>query len=123
MIFRIFDHVLANHTWSPSGRLCIAHEPQTVSCGASSSTAEIASLLGRLILRSKSDRVMCRAAKRLTANQSAPLDELARELGVTERYLVSGLRAALGVDPRCVLVDLQSATAAGQLQGGRLQES
>jgi len=43
---------------------------------------------------------MRRAAKRLIANPSVPLDELARELGVTERYLRSGLRAALGIDPQ-----------------------
>ncbi len=112
MIFRIFDQVLANHTWSSTGRLCIAQAPQTVSCGTCSSNAEIVSLLDRLILRSRSDRIMCRAARRLVTKPSIPLDELARELGVTERYLLSGLRAVLGVDPQRVFVELQKGAAA-----------
>jgi len=109
MIFRIFDHLLANHTWSMTGDLRLACEHSCIkpgsdvgSCQASPAQAETASLLDRLVLRTKSDRVMSRAAKRLIANPSMPLDQIARELGVTERYLLSGLRAALGVDPQCV---------------------
>ena len=100
MTFRIFDHVLANHTWSATGRLCIAQALETVSCATPSSHAERDALLARLALRSRLDSVMCRAAKRLIANPSVPLDDLARELGVTERYLLSGLRAVLGIDPQ-----------------------
>ena len=107
MNFRILDHVLADHTWSATGHLCIAHDAPTVPCAGPSPEAEIDSLLSRLILRSKSDRIMGRAAKRLTAHPSTPLHELARELGVTERYLLSGLRTALGVDPEGFLADLR----------------
>jgi|KBSMisStandDraft_5_1062788.scaffolds.fasta_scaffold1182463_2 hypothetical protein len=32
MTFRIFDHVLANHTWSAAGLLCIAQAPEAASC-------------------------------------------------------------------------------------------
>jgi hypothetical protein len=105
MTFRIFDRVLADHTWTAAGRLCIAHQPKAVASETGCAKTEIASLLGRLILRSKSDRIMCRAVRRLAENPSVSLDELARELAVTERYLLSGLRAVLGVDPQCVLAD------------------
>jgi hypothetical protein len=50
---------------------------------------------------------MCRAAQRLTTSPSTSFDELARELRVGERYLSSGLRAMLGVDPTR-LAELQS---------------
>jgi AraC-like DNA-binding protein len=110
MVFRIFGNVLANHTWSPTGHLCIAGAPQPVSHATCCHKAEINALLGRLVLRSRSDRVMCRAAQRLTTNPSISFDELAQELGVTERYLLSGLRAVLGVDPER-LADLQSKKA------------
>jgi hypothetical protein len=106
MVFRIFDNVLANHTWSAHGHLCIAGEPRPISHAVGCQKTEINALLGRLVLRSKSDRVMCRAARRLTANPSIPFNELARELRVTERYLRSGLRAVLGVDAER-LADLQ----------------
>jgi hypothetical protein len=100
MIYRIFDHTLAGHTWSASGRLCIVAQPlQGASREVPSAEAEVYGLLRRLILRSRSDRVLHRAAKRLAANPSTDLNDLARELGVTPRYLVSGLRAILGVDP------------------------
>jgi hypothetical protein len=107
MAFRIFDTVLSNRTWSATGRLCIAHEPQTVSCGAVSAEAQLDSLCGRLLLRSKSDRIICRAARQLVTNPSMPLDVLARSLGTTERYLLSGLRAALGTDPQQLVAALR----------------
>jgi hypothetical protein len=106
MVFRIFDNVLANHTWNTNGHLCIAGAPQLISQASYCQKTEINALLGRLVLRSKSDRVMCRAARRLTANPSIPFNELARELRVTERYLRSSFRAVLGVDAKR-LADLQ----------------
>ena len=104
MAFRIFDHVLANHGWSATGSLCIAQackagEPSAAPCARATPNAEIDALRGRLLAWSKSDRVMCRAAQRLIAGPTTPFDHLARDLGVTERYLLSGLRAAFGVDP------------------------
>jgi len=100
MAFRIFDHLLVNHGWSETARLCVAHDPKAeVSCSAGSSKAETDSLLARPMLRTRSDRVMRCAAQRLLTEPGVPFDQLACELGVTERPLVSGLRAALGVDP------------------------
>src|ERR1700730_16742054 len=100
MAFRIFDHLLVNHTWSAAGRLCVPQQPQAVPCQPGSPKAELDALLARLVLHSRSDRVMCRAARRLATNPSMPLDELATELGVSEQYLKSGLRTVLGVDPQ-----------------------
>ena len=114
MAFRIFDQTLANHTWSATGRLRIAGAPQSISHATYCQKAEIDALLGRLILRSKSDRVMCRAAQRWITNPAIRFDELARELRVTERYLLSSLRAVLGVDPER-LADLQRKKAKGAI--------
>ena len=103
MIYRIFDHVLAGHTWNEAGDLQIVEPAQSVEVAAPASPdVEGRSLLARLAIRSKSDRIMCRAARRLLANPSMPLDRLASELGVSERYLMSGLRAALGVSPAAI---------------------
>jgi AraC-like DNA-binding protein len=103
MIYRIFDHVLAGHTWSPAGDLQIAEfaEPDQGAAPASPES-ERKSLLARLAIRAKSDRIMCRAARRLLAEPSLPLDRLASELGVSEKYLLSGLRAVLGVGPAAI---------------------
>src|SRR5262245_2454871 len=114
MVFRIFDNVLANHTWSPAGHLCIAGAPQAISHATCCQAAEINEPLGRLVLRARSDRLICRAAQRLTANPSISFDELAQELGVTKRYLLAGLRAVLGVDPER-LADLQRKRAKGAI--------
>ena len=62
------------------------------------------SLLARLTIRSKGDRIVCRAAKRLSETPTTTLAQLASELGVTERYLVAGLRAVLGVSPELLVV-------------------
>jgi hypothetical protein len=103
MIYRIFDHVLAGHTWSESGDLQIVQSaPPVRTALPASPDAEGRALLARLAIRSKSDRIMCRAARRLLTNPATPLDRLASELGVSERYLVSGLRAVLGVSPAAI---------------------
>jgi hypothetical protein len=101
--FRIFNSVLGDHLWAADGRLCIAQQPQSDSFQEASPKAEINALFSRLVLRSKSDRILCRAAKRLHADPSISLGQLAPELGVSERYLLSGLRAILGVDPQSFL--------------------
>ncbi len=61
--------------------------------------AEAASLLCRLVHRSKTDSVMCRAAWHLRRDPALPMRRLASRLGVSEGYLLSGLRAVLGTDP------------------------
>jgi hypothetical protein len=98
MPFRIFDHLLANHTWTATGRLCLAHAPSPVTNGIWLSQSETDVLHSRLLLRTKADRVLARAARRLNEVR-VTRKELARELGVTERHLLTGLRAALGLDP------------------------
>jgi len=114
MIFRIFDHVLANHTWTKAGRLCIAWpEPEeTRSATTSSPEAGRQSLLARLAIRSKADRFMCRAGRSLMANPSMRLDQLAAELGVSERYLIAGLRTVLGVSPSLLVTSSEVKHAA-----------
>jgi AraC-like DNA-binding protein len=99
MSFRICDSVLGTHSWNADGRLCIKQQRQAESFQQGSPKTEIEALFTRLLLRSRWDRVMYRAATRLNADPSIPLGRLAADLGVTERYLLSGLRAALGVDP------------------------
>ena len=101
--YRIFDNVLEGHSWAADGRLCIAQQPQSDSFQETSPKAEIDALFNRLLLRSKSDRILCRVAKRLHADPSTSSGRLAFELGVSERYLLSGLRAILGVDPQTFL--------------------
>jgi AraC-like DNA-binding protein len=100
MIYRIFDQVLAGHIWSDAGRLQVVQGAPDRQGLPASPDVESRSHRARLVIRSKGDRVMCRAARRLLANPSMPLDRLASELGVSERYLVSGLRAVLGVSPK-----------------------
>ena len=111
MIYRIFDHILAGHTWSEAGNLQIVQPVADQSDRPTSPEVESRSLMARLAIRSKSDRIMRRAARRLLADPSMPLARLASELGVSERYLVSGLRAVLGVSPE-LLVRLPIAAAA-----------
>jgi AraC-like DNA-binding protein len=101
--YRIFDSVLESHSWTADGRLCVAQQPQSHSFQDPSPKAEIDALFSRLLLRSKPDRTLCRAAKRLCADPSISSSRLASELGVSERYLLSGLRAILGVDPQAFL--------------------
>ena len=98
--FRIFDSVLNDHSWAADGRLCIAQQPQSDSLQEASPKAAIDAFFSRLLLRSKSDRILCRAAKRLHADPSISSGQLAAGLGVSERYLLSGLRAVLGIDPQ-----------------------
>lgn len=116
--YRIFDSVLEDHSWTADGRLCIAQQPQSDSFQETSPKAEIDALFSRLRVRSKSDRILCRAAKRLHADPSISLGQLASELGVSERYLLSGLRAILGVDPQTFLRKATSLNRCGCLVTG-----
>jgi AraC-like DNA-binding protein len=104
MIYRIFDQSLAGHTWSEEGRLQVVQVVPYASHRQTSPECARTSLFARLVIRSKRDRVMCRAARRLTESPATQLDQLASELGVSERYLVAGLRAVLGVSPELLAV-------------------
>ena|ERR1700730_8211332 len=99
MMYVIFDSVLVDHTWSEAGHLQIKSVRSDSSSQSGSLEAERQSLLARLVLRSISDPVMSRAARRLAVNPSTQLDLLALEVGVSERCLRRGLRAILGVSP------------------------
>ena len=107
MAFRIFDHLLADHGWSAAGRLLVCacaasaaadgaeravENPQAEPCA----DLERRSLLARLAYRGKHDRILSRVARRLQTGPSLSLEQLAAELGVSERYLSDGLRAVLG---------------------------
>jgi AraC-like DNA-binding protein len=105
MIYVIFDNVLTGHTWSEVGGLQIVPpELPARSFQPSSPEAERRSLLARLAARAKSEPIMCRAARRLVENPSMQLDQLAFELGISERYLVAGLRSVLGVNPELLVM-------------------
>jgi AraC-like DNA-binding protein len=103
MSLRIFDHLLINHSWTETGRI---YTPATHVTEHAASTDEISaaqraeierrSMLARLTYRCRLDPVMSRAARLLQGNSRLPLQELAAELGVSERRLLNGLRAALG---------------------------
>jgi len=99
MSFRIFNTVLGDHLWSAHGRLCVVQQKKSASPEKGSLQVEIDALFFRLLHRSRRDRDIYRAATRLKDNPSIPLGQLATELRVSERYLLSGLRAALSVDP------------------------
>ena len=100
MIYVIFDNVLAGHTWSEAGRLQIVQPELPVrSTQPSSPEVERQSLLARLAIQAKSESSMCRAARCLVENPSMRLDRVASELGVSEKYLIAGLRTVLGVNP------------------------
>ena len=100
MIYVIFDNVLAGHTWSEAGHLQIAEPAVPVVLGRPASPEAVRqSLLARLAIRSKPDRIMCRAARCLMENPSMQFERLASKLGVSERYLGAGLRTVLGVSP------------------------
>jgi AraC-like DNA-binding protein len=99
MPFRIFGTVLGNHSWSADGRLCIVQQRESASFEKASPEAEIDALFSRLLHRSRWERAIYRAAMCLRDNPSIPLDQLAAELCVSERYLLSGFRSALSVDP------------------------
>lgn len=112
MIYVIFDNVLAGHTWTDTGQLKIVQPELSRSSQRASPEAESQSLLSRLLHRSKSDPVTARVARRLAANPSIRLDLLASELGVSERYLLTGLRTILGVSPDRLARTLSIAAAA-----------
>jgi AraC-like DNA-binding protein len=116
MTFRIFDHLLANRRWTPTCQLdarvvgTAALAPAEVQAELpdrfgeatlpEETTDEAQSFLARLAYRSKLDPVMCRAGRRLQADPALSMRRLASELGVSERYLSSGLQAVLGASPK-----------------------
>jgi AraC-like DNA-binding protein len=112
MIYRIFDQSLAGHTWSEEGRLRVVQAAPNASDRQTSPECTRTSLLARLVIRSKGDCIMCRAAKRLTEFPMMQLDQLASELGVSERYLVAGLRTVLGVSPELLALTTEVRRAA-----------
>lgn len=99
MPYRIFDSVLGSHSWSTDGRLCIEQHRRSESFQETVPNTDVEVLFTRLLHRSKLERYVHRAATRLHTDPSTPLDGLAAELGVSERYLMSGFQAAIGVDP------------------------
>jgi AraC-like DNA-binding protein len=59
-----------------------------------------ASLMSRLLHRSRPDPVICRAARLLRNNPALSLRTLASRLGVSTEYLSRGLRTVLGTSPK-----------------------
>jgi AraC-like DNA-binding protein len=105
MALRIFDHLLVNHGWSATGNIHtlathVTTEDHTNPAheipAAERADIERRSLLARLAYRCKLDPIMSRAACLLKADSCVPVQQLAAELGVSERYLSRGLRAAIG---------------------------
>jgi AraC-like DNA-binding protein len=106
MALRIFDHLLANHSWTATGRIYTpathVHERALTDEISAAQRAEIErrSMLARLTYRSRLDPIMSRAARLLQADSCLPIHQLAAALGVSEKYLLGGLRSALGENPR-----------------------
>jgi AraC-like DNA-binding protein len=105
MALRIFDHLLVNHGWNATGGIYTpaTHvttddhaNPANEISAAERAEIERRSLLARLTHRCKLDPTMSRAARRLQADPWLPIRQLAAEIGVSERYLSSGLQGALG---------------------------
>ena len=105
MALRIFDHLLVNHSWTATGAIYtpathIATDdhanPADEISAAERADIERRSLLARLTYRCKLDPTMSRVARILLTDSCLPSQELAARLGVSERYLSRGLRAALG---------------------------
>jgi AraC-like DNA-binding protein len=59
-----------------------------------------ASLMSRLLHRSRPDPVICRAALLLRNNPGLSLRTIAAKLGVSKEYLSRGLRTVLGTSPK-----------------------
>jgi AraC-like DNA-binding protein len=105
MALRIFDHLLVNHGWNATGGIypSATHvttddhaNPANEISAAERAEIERRSLLARLTHRCKLDPTISRAARRLQADPWLPIRQLAAEIGVSERYLSSGLQGALG---------------------------
>jgi len=105
MALRIFDHLLVNHGWTATGSIYTPATHVTTDdhtnladeiSAAERAEIERRSLLARLTYRCKLDPIISRAARLLQADSCLPIQQLAAELGVSERYLSSGLRAAIG---------------------------
>jgi AraC-like DNA-binding protein len=106
MALRIFDHLLADHSWTTTGRIYTpathVHARALTDEISDTQRAEIErrSMLARLTYRSRLDPIMSRAARLLQADSCLPIQQLAAALRVSEKYLLGGLRSALGENPR-----------------------
>jgi AraC-like DNA-binding protein len=82
-----------------------------------------ASLMSRLLYRSRPDPVICRAALLLHNNPALSLRTLASKLGVSKEYLSRGLRTVLGTSPkqlvRIARIERALARAAAKARGMR----
>jgi AraC-like DNA-binding protein len=103
MAFRIFDHLLVNHSWTATGGIYTpaTHVTDHANPADEISAAERAdierrSLLARLTYRCKLDPTISRAARLLLADPCIPIQQLAAALGVSERYLSRSLQGSLG---------------------------
>lgn len=103
MALRIFDHLLVNHGWTATGSIYTPEthvtdhaNPADEIPAAERAEIERRSLLARLTYRCKLDPTISRAARLLQADPCLPIQQLAAALGVSERYLSSGLQGALG---------------------------
>ena len=104
MALRIFDHLFVNHGWhapngiqTPKARVSTYKESAPAGVPAAErEEIERRSMLARLAYRGRLDPIMSRAARRLRADSSQSIQQLAAELGVGERCLSRALRSALG---------------------------
>jgi AraC-like DNA-binding protein len=91
--------------------------------GSSEPKALRASLMSRLLHRSRPDPVICRAALLLRNNPALSLRTLASKLGVSKEYLSRGLRTVLGTSPtqlvRIARIERALARAAADARDGR----
>jgi AraC-like DNA-binding protein len=104
MALRIFDHLFVNHGWhapggiqAPEARVSTHKESAAIEVPAAErEEIERRSMIERLAYRGRLDPIMGRAARRLRADSSLSIQQLAAELGVGERSLSRALRSALG---------------------------
>lgn len=117
------------HLIDDSGAFGIAAVPEgeedghVEAAGPSERDALRASLMSRLLHRSRPDPVICRAALLLRNNPALSLRTLASRLGVSKEYLSRGLRTVLGTSPRQLVriarIERALALAAAKARGAR----
>jgi AraC-like DNA-binding protein len=105
MALRIFDHLFVHRGRTTTGCVHTPEEHVAVD-GSASPTAEISpaerqkierrSMLARLSYRCGLDPIMSRTSRLLQADSCLSIQQLAAELGVSERSLSNNLRSALG---------------------------
>jgi AraC-like DNA-binding protein len=104
MALRIFDHLFVNHGWhaprgiqAPEARVSTHKEsPEIEIPAAEREEIERRSMIARLTYRGRLDPIMGRVARRLQADSTLSLLQLAAEFGVGEQHLSRALRSALG---------------------------